>query len=226
MTVYKKSENTVFFEYEKYSPEYNMAEDARLLKLSGDSGKNYFRIYGWNVPCISYGNFQKLKNINLKGYPAVKRITGGKAVFHYNDLNVSASVYRDKKNINPMTSYSVITDIINSALNLSEVNSEISMLKQKTDMKNDMCFCYSYSHEIIFKDRKLAGIAQKISDNSVLIQCSFHIDIDYEEYASIFNVSSEIIKQKFCSLKYANPDFDIDVFQKKFIDCLKNNNFF
>ena len=74
----------------KNSASYNMAADDYLLKLAekGESSP-IIRIYGWDVPSITIGYHQKLERAvdlsKLADTPVVRRITGGRALYHDNE---------------------------------------------------------------------------------------------------------------------------------------------
>lgn len=76
--------------------EYNMAADAYLLHASEDEG-GYptVRIYDWDRPTITIGyhqQFEKALDVSRLGEtPVIRRITGGRALFH-NDQSLTYAV--------------------------------------------------------------------------------------------------------------------------------------
>jgi len=71
----------------------NMAVDAALLdRFDAETSPPVFRIYGWDPPALSLGRFQDaaatldLERCRSRGVPVVRRITGGGAVYHADEL--------------------------------------------------------------------------------------------------------------------------------------------
>ena len=71
----------------------NMAVDEALFNIAHmqNSFPVTLRLYGWNPPCVSIGRRQSFDLVNIdeclrKGLDVVKRIGGGSAVYHENEL--------------------------------------------------------------------------------------------------------------------------------------------
>ncbi|MDP2871724.1 MAG: biotin/lipoate A/B protein ligase family protein [Bacillota bacterium] len=74
----------------------NMAVDEAMLQLVGQgAGPPTLRLYGWARPTISLGYFQRaaaevdLEACAADGVPVVRRPTGGRAVFHDDEVTYS-----------------------------------------------------------------------------------------------------------------------------------------
>ena len=61
----------------------NMAIDEALL----DSDEPVVRVYRWEPAAVSIGYFQEAKDVLTSNF--VRRLTGGKAVYHDNELTYS-----------------------------------------------------------------------------------------------------------------------------------------
>ncbi|HVP36147.1 MAG TPA: biotin/lipoate A/B protein ligase family protein [Terriglobales bacterium] len=78
-------------------PYFNMAVDEALLSSVQAGSAPILRLYEWNPPGISIGYFQSVdKTVDLdkcqsKGVKIVRRITGGRAVLHNEELTYSFS---------------------------------------------------------------------------------------------------------------------------------------
>lgn len=86
-------------ELDTYDGFTNMAIDEAILKSVENNKSNpTIRFYKWNPGCISLGYRQKIYDINLElskqlGIDVVRRITGGRAVYHHTtDLTYSFTV--------------------------------------------------------------------------------------------------------------------------------------
>lgn len=73
----------------------NMAIDAALLETGGASDRCIVRVYRWAVPTVSLGYFQQDRTAvptELRGLPVVRRLTGGGAILHDQELTYSCVV--------------------------------------------------------------------------------------------------------------------------------------
>ena len=84
--------------YRSYSASENMAiDEAVLLETIQHNKPPTLRFYGWSRPAVSIGYFQELpKEINyercqLSDVKVVRRITGGKAVYHEDEITYSVA---------------------------------------------------------------------------------------------------------------------------------------
>ncbi|HZX48018.1 MAG TPA: lipoate--protein ligase family protein [Nitrospirota bacterium] len=147
---------------------YNMAVD-EAIAIAVREGKvpSTLRFYTWDPPCISIGYFQK-PDESLKGC-TVRRITGGRAVFHGNDLSYSVVSGTDNtmfpKNING--TYSAIANALTAGLRLFGINPDpVDVNKSRIDSSADyhktrLCFNTAIRHEITVYGKKLIGSAQR-----------------------------------------------------------------
>ncbi len=161
------------------------------LFIDHEAGNNQstLRIYAWNPPCISVGYSQDMeKSVELyklfeKGWEIVKRPTGGGIVFH-NQSEVTYSVITDLDNIGGglISSYMKISEAVVCGLNKIGVKAEIR--KQKAESREpraDLCFSYPAEYEIVVKDRKLVGSAQKRGKKTLLQQGSIFVKHDFDD---------------------------------------------
>ena len=79
----------------KKDPFYNMALDEILFTRYRETGIPVLRIYGWEPCAISLGRNQNAENVLYldrcyeSGIPFVRRITGGSAIFHCDEITYS-----------------------------------------------------------------------------------------------------------------------------------------
>ncbi len=152
----------------KHNGYYNMAVDEAIaIAVREGRARSTLRFYSWDPPCISIGYFQK-PDERMTG-SIVRRITGGRAVFHGSDLSYSVVSRTDNtlfpKNITG--TYSAIAKALASGLRrlgINPDNSEGMDLKKTSTtkyQKTALCFNTVIRHEITVHGKKLIGSAQR-----------------------------------------------------------------
>lgn len=175
----------------------NMAIDEAILHCCKIST---LRVYGWKPAAISVGYNQDIeKEINLQNckkfnISIVRRLTGGKAVFHDKEVTYSFILPKDA-NLIPFEineSYKIIAGALIIALKKIGLNAEMKKAPEK--IKTPICFNSSNWYELLVNNKKISGSAQRRFNGEVLQHGPILIDFDYEKNASLFNSNnSEII---------------------------------
>ena len=187
----------------------NMAIDEALLI---NSEIPILRVYGWNPKAISMGYNQDVnKEINLdycknNGIDIVRRITGGKAVFHDKEITYSfilpESLGLLSNNINE--SYKEIANALLIALKKININAEIRKVPER--IETPVCFNSSNWYELLVNNKKISGSAQRRMNGKVLQHGSLLMDFNYEKNNLLFNSNNtfdmiENLKQRITSIK-------------------------
>ena len=176
---------------------FNMAVDFFMARNHLD--KPIFRIYRWKPYCISLGYHQKLDEIdvagcNKDGIDIVRRETGGRAVYHSEEITYSMIIPKTSEFYSDsiLEVYNKISTVLVKALKLSGItNAELESGKAP-DFKelykekiSSVCFSSTSTYEVVVNGKKLVGSAQKRLKDSVLQHGSIlfgkkHLDlIDY-----------------------------------------------
>src|SRR5262245_55784318 len=77
---------------------WNMAVDRALLRAAGEGGPPTLRFYSWVPAAVSLGRFQQPRggirwdHARSRGWHAVRRPTGGRAVLHHLELTYSITL--------------------------------------------------------------------------------------------------------------------------------------
>jgi len=86
----------IFMSTGRHTGAWNMAFDKLMMdSVAAGTYEIVIRTYGWDPACISLGRCQKLSSeidldkLHRDGYDAVKRPTGGRAVWHGNEVTYS-----------------------------------------------------------------------------------------------------------------------------------------
>ncbi|MFH0867703.1 MAG: biotin/lipoate A/B protein ligase family protein, partial [Candidatus Woesearchaeota archaeon] len=170
------------------------------------------RVYGWNPAAISVGYNQDVsKEINLdncknNNIDVVRRISGGKAVFHDKELTYSfilpESLGLLSKDINE--SYKEIADALLIAFEKLGISAEVKKVPER--IATSICFNSSNWYELLVNRKKISGSAQRRMAGKILQHGSMLIDFDYEKNSLLFNSSNLIdvlsnLRKRITSLK-------------------------
>ena len=201
---------------------FNMAVDEALMKLSKIPT---LRFYTWKPSAVSLGYFQNTKDINLNfckknKIDIVRRITGGKAVFHDKELTYSFIIDENKIPNSVINSYKKISNSILIALKNLEINAKFKDENVKRT-KTPVCLNNPSWYEIIVDNKKIAAAAQTRKNKRLLQHGPILVDIDYKKLCSIFKNNNkkllEETKNKIISLNQLNKKVNYD----KLIDEIK-----
>jgi lipoyl(octanoyl) transferase len=167
----------------------NMAVDEALLR---HAAAPILRLYQWKPAAVSIGYNQNAEKEIDAGYceqfsiPIVRRITGGKAVFHDAELTYSFIV-PGPLGLLPSDvtgSFKKIADALVRALEMVGIRAEI--MKQRERIATPVCFGSSNWYELKVKGRKICGSAQRRFNNAVIQHGSILLDFDFSANAAIF----------------------------------------
>ncbi len=183
----------------------NMAIDEALLNnCQRGCSPPILHFYTWAVPVITIGYFQELsetvriKKCRALNIEVIRRITGGRAVVHHNDLSFSLIFPLDGKIIPPgiLSGYlkiagGFIRGLKGIGINADFVESGSSqspLIKQDRQAKRiSACFLTRIRYEVVFKGRKMIGFAQKRIGKWVLQQGTLMIDLDRSLWYDLLN---------------------------------------
>jgi len=153
----------------------NMAMDeAVMLGLAEGISSPVLRIYKWTPPTISIGYFQKASDIDFdrcqkNGIGVVRRITGGRAVLHFQELTYSILfTHKDFSPFNKKSIFLFVAKCLLDSLAFLGIKSRIAE-KTRGDLRSADCFASPAQFEIeSYEHGKLIGSAQVIKNGVVL----------------------------------------------------------
>lgn len=207
----RKTDMIKFVPYEVKSGRENMQIDSYLLEFAIQNKLDYpiFRLYGWSPACISLGRNQQDAFIDKKflkdtGLDMVKRLTGGRALLHDNEITYSyiCPVSYLKHGENVRQSYMEISQILVDGFMKIGIELEFGASKP-VNTKFDYCMLISTGADLCYQGKKLIGSAQCRKEGYILQHGSILYDYDKELLEKIFNesVSTDIIT----SIREINP---------------------
>ena len=173
-----------------FSPYRNMAIDEALLASRREDNSIIFRVYGWKPYSVSIGFFQPVEEINLeylkeKNIPFVRRPTGGKGVYHANEITYSIVIPSSHEiyKLSTVESFKVISRIFLNFLTRLGLKPQIT---KKSGGKHGFCFSSSNYYEISIYGKKIVGSAQRRRKEGILQHGSIPITLEVEEIKRIF----------------------------------------
>ena len=200
---------TEFINFEVLSGKENMDKDAELFEkvCAQKSNEPILRFYGWNPPCVSLGRNQKEETINKdycirNGIDIVRRITGGRALLHQNELTYSFICSTDFiGNENIKKSYEIISEGLIEGFRTLGIEADFG--NKKPDTKYNYCMLLSTGADLNYRNKKLVGSAQYRANGYILQHGSILYTINQTHIKNIFN---ENIEEKLITLSEILPE--------------------
>ncbi|WP_174615618.1 lipoate--protein ligase family protein [Virgibacillus ihumii] len=180
----------------------NMALDEALLNWHSE-GKipPVLRFYGWTTPSLSLGHFQKESEINFQNMKEhqcqyVRRLTGGSAVLHDDELTYSIVISEKNPDIpsSIQEAYYVLSKgIIQGYKNLGI---EADYAEDLSRERSAICFERPAFYEMVADGKKLSGNAQTRKRGIILQHGSIPISINEDMLFDLFVFPNEKVKAK------------------------------
>lgn len=183
----------------------NMAVDeAVMIHHAEGSAPPTLRFYCWNPPAISFGYFQKVhKEVDIEkcrasGVDIVRRITGGRAIFHDDELTYSLAAREDNPRVSGSItqSYKKIALGLHSSLNKLGAPVKMTVRPSKVSDNTAACFDAPSWYELVFEDKKITGSAQTRRDGVVLQHGSIPFSFDTKKFFYLLYFPSEDIRNR------------------------------
>ena len=175
-------------------------DEAVMIALRDDRSSPVLRIYKWSPPTITIGYFQPAADINFvkcekDGIGVVRRLTGGRAVLHHEELTYS--ILFTEEDFSPFRKrelFLFIARCLLESLTLLGINSRISE-KTRGSLKSPNCFAAPAQYEIeSISEGKLIGSAQVIKDGVVLQHGAIPITGSYSNIGKYLNCENHSFK--------------------------------
>ena len=164
----------------------NMAIDEAVLtaRIAG-MVPNTLRFYRWKPSAVSIGRFQDVfnevhvENCRKQGVDIVRRITGGGAVYHDCESEITYSVVVDGRDLGFIDVISAYKTICNGLIEA------VKILGTKADFNPvDPRQCPN----VTIKGRKISGSAQSYKRGVLLQHGTFLVDVDLEKMFTFLKV--------------------------------------
>ena len=202
---------------------WNMALDEAILKSVIEmKSPNTVRFYKWNPSTVSLGQNQSLseevdvKVVNEMNFNIVRRITGGGAVFHDKNCEITYSIVCPIEFLEELNAYSVLAqfEIITQCIIASLIDFGLTPEK-------GVIHCPA----IFIEGKKFSGNAQIRKMGHLLQHGTILLDIDPELMYSVLKAPYNVSKSKMVKSVYSKCIGLKEVLQnyneKKFLSALK-----
>jgi len=171
----------------------NMAIDEALLRsCQGGDSLPSVHLYTWKGPAVTLGYLQDVARTihkeacRAKGIPVVRRITGGRAVIHQEDLGLSLIFPTHGGKIPPGIdgSYRKIAQGLVKGLQSLDIKASLAIgrlhqpIGKREHGHTSACFLTRLRFEVVVSGRKIFGAAQRRTGDWVLQQGTILMDLN------------------------------------------------
>lgn len=164
---------SVFIDPEPLPGAQNMAIDEAMLQAAIEDQFCGLRFYRWDEPTLSLGHFQKPEKLILEerfvGLPMVRRLSGGGAILHDQELTYSCVVPSNHPiTQNPSQLYDIVHNVFVTIL--ADFGVECSFrTKAQTELDSAfLCFLRGDPRDLIIDGHKILGSAQRRRKGAIL----------------------------------------------------------
>ena len=219
---------------------FNMAVDEMLLtSVARGEGSPTLRIYGWQPPALSFGYAQKIaREVDLErcretGIGLVRRVTGGRAVLHWNELTYSVACREDDPLLGGTISetYHKISRCLVEGLRIFGVKTQLERSRSlptrpRRESISSPCFSSTAKHEVTLQGRKLIGSAQRRLQGMILQHGSLLIGPEHKRMVDLLPSDSGVLREQFvqaldCGTIYLQEVYPEKVDFHKLGECLR-----
>ena len=175
-----------YIKFGTFTGQENMQIDSDLLDeaINTESKEHIFRLYAWSPKCISLGRNQKDDFIKKHSIDVVRRLTGGRALLHDNEITYSY-VMPVKEGIGVSESYKEISGILIDFFKTLGIELDFGENK-KISTKFDYCMLISTGADVCFQGKKIIGSAQFRKKGYILQHGSILFDYNKEFLEELF----------------------------------------
>jgi lipoate-protein ligase A len=208
---------------------FNMSlDEAIAIAVRQDMVPPTLRIYSWTEPSVSIGCFQRIGDIDIEycsknHISLVRRPTGGRAIFHSNDITYSFSAKTNAGIFSKglLDSYKKIGIALLLAFAKMGISPELKLFRDMRRSssganyhRNPFCFRSVSFGEITINNKKIVGSAQRRWTDCLLQQGSIPFLIEKNEIVKIFRLNPlQEMREPVIGLKEVCPELDYEKFK-------------
>ena len=211
-----------YIKFGTFTGKENMQIDSDLLDeaIEKNLRKPRFRLYAWEPKCISLGRNQNEDFLKNNKIDCVRRLTGGRALLHDNEITYS---YITPIDIIPngdtvAQSYKYISGILIDFFKTLGVELDFGENK-KVSTKFDYCMLISTGADVCYQGKKIIGSAQYRKQGYILQHGGILFGYNKELLESLFH--EEVTKDSIITVKDVLPDMTKEEFVRLFEEFIK-----
>lgn len=172
---------------------WNMAVDEALLCGFGAERLPVLRLYGWE-PSLTLGRFQNAgESIDLEkaaagGLSCVRRMTGGSALVHGNDLSyalVLPRAFAEGRGVRE--SYRFLCGFLLRLYDALGLKAAFACDLRLAERRSELCLAGREACDIVIGGRKMGGNAQRYTRNTLFQHGTIPLGIDAARFAPLFS---------------------------------------
>ena len=205
-----------YIKFGVYTGRENMQIDSDLLDnaISEQTQEPIFRLYAWSPRCVSLGRNQNVNEGDFSGIDVVRRVTGGRALLHDNEITYScvAPISNIPNGETVKESYKYISGILidffktlgvelefGGGVNITGVNdtgvNDTGVNGKGINAKHNYCMLISTGADVCYKGKKIIGSAQYRKNGYILQHGSVLFGYDKALLEKLFDeeISSDSI---------------------------------
>lgn len=208
----------------------NMAIDEALFRcFDPASSQPTLRLYGWQPAALSIGRFQKaaddldLDRCRADSLTIVRRITGGGAIYHADELTYSiiCSPQQIPAAASVKESFRVLTSFLLGlyrALGLQAAYAaDLATAGTRLGGRTPLCFAGKESYDILVNGRKLGGNAQRRSRQIIFQHGSIPLQNRVQQGLGYLKIKPQGIEQASTCLAEQGITADFDQLQQTLV---------
>ncbi len=170
----------------------NMAVDEFLLSLPG----TILRFYGWETPILSFGRLNRMTDdmdldfCRSAGIEGIKRLSGGKTVFHQYELTYAIASDTGRFPSSIKETYHQLSLPLANAFGRLKLHPEMMPDTQESS-DSSICFKEVSAYELTIGNKKIVGSSQFRRKNRFFQHGSILLDIDWDLWKKIWRIPLE-----------------------------------
>lgn len=197
-----------------------MAIDEAIMQLREKVGYDTLRLYMWSPSGVSLGRGQSVEKsvyidkIKELGFKLVRRPTGGGALLHPEDYEITYSIVLSLEHkVSKMSVDESAAEIAKGILYALQTLGESASIKGLGDKeKHPLCYLRSGSSDIVIDGRKISGSAQVRDSKALLQHGTLLLKFEPEVWLKVIKapgVNEEFLRSRVTGL-YEYMDVDVD----------------
>lgn len=181
-------------------PQLNMALDEAVARLRRDLDYDTLRLYMWLPSGVSIGRRQDSRNsvhideVEKLGFKLVRRPTGGAALLHPQNDEITYSVVLSNKhplyNLDVATSAARIAEGI--AVAIGKLGLEAGVRGLGEPWSRSFCYVNPGSSDVMIGGRKISGSAQRRDWGSLLQHGTLLLRYDHNLFSRVLRIEEDV----------------------------------